>query len=119
MIAALLEGDDPQVSIECLFRFCDADHDGFVTNSDISKTLFIFFMNSVDDDVETLGQNEDECLPDEIVTVMREAFDGKAQLSEPEFVKLWTESDQLKGIAKMINEKVAIALATVTGTFIE
>jgi len=115
--AVLLEKNDPQLSMKSLFQLCDSNHNGLLTYSDIENGLSDFFKMSTDNGVATTEQNEDPSPFNKIMAIVREAFGDNTQISEQTFAKLCTENEELKQIADMLNENLAVTLSYATGKF--
>ena len=107
LIIGLLSKEKPAVIMKCLYKLCDSNHDGFLSETEVANVLFVFMIMDVDG--EAKEQNIKK-IKDETKSSVKKAFVGKTQVSEQEFYKLCTENKDMIELNAMLQGIVGISM---------
>lgn len=107
LTVGLLSKTDPDASIKCLFKLCDANHDGFLTQVEVANLLSIFFLNVCNE----AERQENEGMVEMCMDSVKKAFGNKTHISEQELRKICAEDEDIQELAQSIHAGFVMALA--------
>jgi hypothetical protein len=93
--------------MNCLYKFCNSDHDGFLSETNVVNLLAMFAMSGVESNKR---EEETKEVLDEIKTIVIKVFIGKRQVSEQEFYQSCTENEDFKTLNEMVRGRVGVFL---------
>jgi hypothetical protein len=95
----LMQNPKPELTMKCLFKLCDSDHDGFLTEDEIIDAVFTTLKMDATNNVseEDLKQGRDE-----MKASMKKVFADKTKISEQEFSKLCAENEVMQELNSML-----------------
>jgi Ca2+-binding EF-hand superfamily protein len=107
LLIGLLTKEKAEIIMKCLYKLCDSNHDGFLTETEVVSVLSIFMMMDINSDEK---EQQIKQIMVETKDRVHKAFAGKTQVSEQEFYELCTKNEAIKELNDMLRGILSVSL---------